>query len=59
MGAKYPFGELGEVINEDTSTSVLKRLHHTSEEEYELIQHMIHFLKAARHENLVNLKQVL
>lgn len=59
MGSKYPFGELGETITEDTSIAVRKRLHYDSEQEYEIIRHMIHFLKVARHDNLVNLVKVL
>lgn len=59
MSSQYPFGELGETITQDTSINVVKKLNFSSSEEYDMIQHMVHFLKAAKHENLVNLEKVL
>lgn len=59
MSSRYPFGELGETITQETSINVVKKLNFSSPEEYDMIQHMIHFLKAAKHENLVNVEKVL
>ena len=36
-----------------------KTLHFDNSEEYEMIKQMIHFLRAARHDNLVNIEKVL
>jgi hypothetical protein len=59
MAEQYPFGELGEVLTEDTKVLVKKTLRISCAEEREIIGNMTHFLKVARHENLINLEQVV
>jgi flagellar motor component MotA len=59
MEETYPFGELGEVLNEDTKAVVRKALKFEGEEERAIIKQMVHFLKAARHESLINVERML
>ncbi len=49
MGEQYPFGDMGEVLTEDTKVFVKKILKISCEEEREMIGNMTHFLKVARH----------
>jgi hypothetical protein len=49
MGEQYPFGDMGEVLTEDTKVFVKKILKISCEEEREIIGNMTHFLKVARH----------
>lgn len=49
MGEQYPFGELGEVLTEDTRALVKKTLKISCEEQREIIRNMTHFLKVAKH----------
>lgn len=59
MAEQYPFGELGEVLTEDTQALVKKTLKISCEEQKEIIRNMTHFLKVARHECLINLENVV
>jgi hypothetical protein len=49
---------LSGVITEKNSAMVKKTLHYSNETEYDMIQHMVHFIKIAKHEHLVNIIQV-
>lgn len=49
MGKQYPFGDMGDVLTEDTKVFVKKILKISCEEEREIIGNMTHFLKVARH----------
>lgn len=59
MEGSYPWGELAEVLREDTRAMVKKSLRFNSAEEREMIRQMVHFLRAARHPSLVNLEKTL
>jgi len=59
MSDSYPFGQLGETLTEDTKAHVIKTLHFSSEDQYDMIKQMVHFLKSAKHENLINIEKVL
>jgi hypothetical protein len=47
------------VLREDTCAMVKKSLRFNCEQERETIRQMVHFLKAARHDSLLNLEKVL
>ncbi len=57
MGEAYPFGELP--AQNALNVQVRKTLHLASEEERAVVSQMVHFLKSARHDYLVNLERVL
>jgi hypothetical protein len=59
MEGTYPWGELGEVMHEDTRAMVKKTLRFGSPEERETIRQMVHFLRAAKHDSLINLEKSL
>lgn len=56
MKESYPFGQLSSKITEDTLAVVKKTLHFETEEQYSMIENMLHFLHVARHPNLVNIQ---
>ena len=59
MKENYPFGELGETITEGTSVKVVKTLPFNNPQEKNMIQQIVHFVKASKHDYLVNLISVL
>jgi hypothetical protein len=59
MANQYPFGELGEALSEGTKAIVKKTLKCSCENERDVIKQMVHFLKAAKHENLINVERIL
>lgn len=59
MGGTFPWGELGEVMREDTRAMVKKNLRFGSPEERETIRQMVHFLRAVKHDSLLNLEKSL